>query len=46
MGGRVAYGCLKRGYIMGGRGRFWEGRLYLFKRGYIFDRGRFWEGRI
>ena len=26
--GRVAYNCLKGGCILGGEGRFWEGRLY------------------
>ena len=37
------------GYILGGRGRFWEGRTYEFvEKGvayYMRGRGRFWEGR-
>ena len=32
---------LKKGYISGGRGRFWKGRIQLLKRG-----GIFWEGGI
>ena len=39
---------VERGYILGGRDRFWEGRTYEFveKGGYILGgRGRFWEGR-
>ena len=25
--GRVVHGCLKRGYILGRRGEFWESRI-------------------
>ena len=46
---RVAYRCLKWNglIILGRRGGFSEGRLYMFKGGYILGRmGRFWEDRI
>ena len=36
--GRVAYRCLKRGCIMRGRGRFWECRIEMFKRGVYYVR--------
>ena len=32
--GKVAYRCLKGGYILGGRGRFWEDRIICLKGGY------------
>ena len=36
--GSLAYSCLKKGGILllGGRGRFWEGRKYMFKRRVYF----------
>ena len=33
-------------YILGKRGRFWERRIELLKRGVYSERCGFWEGRI
>ena len=41
--GRVTYICSGGGYILGVRGRFWDGRIYMFK-GEGGDSGR--EGWI
>ena len=30
---------MREGKILRGRGRFWEDRLYIFKRGYILEGG-------
>ena len=36
--GRITYRCLKQVYVLGGRGRFWEGRLCMFKGGVYYGR--------
>ena len=41
--GRVAYTIVEKGgYILGGRGKFWEGRPYKF----VEKGGIFWEGGV
>ena len=45
--GRVAHRCLPGGYILGGRGRFWEGHINMIKRiGVYYGREGVDTGRV